>query len=384
MQPSPEIRAQLVHILFSAMPQVVASTLATVLLALMVWWHIPSAVALGCVIASVLVVLVRLGTLIGYRRRHGHTPAPPAEAIQWERLYGAFSIAMGVIVATCVLTSFLFGNVGTQLITTGVTVGICGGQSAARLTCRAWIPITSGTIMLAALTVGAIIWHDPLSAIFATFVVMYYYTYLEACQHSANTMAARLTAEAELAGLARRDALTGLGNRMGFEEELERAYLALHRGRAQMSLLVLDLDGFKTVNDDFGHPTGDLVLRGVADRLRALSRRTDYVARIGGDEFAIVVTGAHDQASLIGYARRLIAAIARPFEVAGQEAHIGVSVGATSTGGAAAPAELLAAADVALYQVKKRRKNDVAFAPAPQPPRRPRGAADARPARAAA
>ena len=135
--------------------------------------------------------------------------------------------------------------------------------------------------------------------------------------------------------VVRRDPLTGLANRIGFEEELHRAFSALQCHGASVSLLMLDLDGFKAVNDRLGHPAGDVVLRGVARRMQNLSRRSDYLARLGGDEFAIVVADRHEHDKLFDFARRLISGISEPFDVFGQRIAIGVSIGvstATSIG----------------------------------------------------
>lgn len=366
MQVAPEIRSRLVHMLYSAMPQVASSTMGTVLLASAVRWSIHSVWADGLIAAAAIVAIIRLSILFAYRRKNGDVPASPAEAIFWERLYGAFSIVMAFVLSAIMLTAFLHGDSGIQLLSSGVAIGICGGQSTARVTCRPWIPLASGTIILSTLTICALVWKDQFSIIFAIFAVLYLYTYTEACRHSARTILGRLVAENELAGLVRRDSLTGLANRMGFEEELDRALNALRRNKGSVSLLMPDLDGFKAVNDDLGHPAGDAVLCEVADRLRSLSRRTDYLARLGGDEFAIVVTDRHDREGLSDYAQRLIAGLSEPFSLSDQNVRIGVSIG---IGTAHAPGlrdskELLVATDAALYKVKKGAKNDFAFAAA--------------------
>lgn len=364
MQLDPEIRSRLVHLLYSAMPQVVSSTLGTVLLAIFVWWRVPSAWMLAVIAAAVGVTVIRLGILIAYRRSNNDNPAAPTAAVRWERLYGAFSIAMALVIGAILLTAFLRGDSGVRLLSSGVAIGICGGQSTTRVTCRPWIPFASGSVILGALAICALYWKDPYAPVLAGYVVLYFYTYIEACRHSARTILGRLVAENELAELARHDTLTGLANRMGFGEELERAFHALRRNGGGIALLMLDLDGFKAVNDELGHPAGDAVLREVADRLRRLSRQTDYLARIGGDEFAIVVTDRHDRESLAVYAQRLIGGLSQPFVLAGREVHIGVSIGVgmATRRGPRELTELLAIADAALYQVKKGTKNDVAFA----------------------
>jgi len=380
---APEIRSQLVHILYSAMPQVASSTMGVVLLSSAVWWCIQSAWTAAIVVMAIMVAIIRLSLLFAYRRKNGDVPAPPIEAIYWERLYGVFSMVMALVLGTILLTAFMFGDGGMKLLTSGVAIGICGGQSTTRVTCRAWVPIASGTLILGALTVCAFIWDDRLSMLFAFFVCLYLYTYIEACRHSARTILGRLVAESELAGLARRDTLTRLANRMGFEEELDRALHALRRNKSNVSLVLLDLDGFKAVNDDLGHPAGDAVLREVADRLSRLSRSTDHLARLGGDEFAVVMTGRHDREILSTYARRLIEGISEPIEVSGRIVRIGVSVGISTVSvfGPHEPAELLAATDAALYKIKKGSKNGFAFAASIRPrpdPTQSTSAAEAR------
>lgn len=363
MQIDPNIRSRLVHILYSAMPQVASSTLGTVLLAATLWWRAPSASTMAAIVAAAIVTVIRLGILVAYRRKVGALPVAPARAMFWEILYGVFSIVMAIIFSSIMLMAFLVGDSGVQLLTIGVAIGICGGQSTARVTCRLWIPLASGTVILVTLAGCSLLWKDSLAPIFAIFALLYLDTYAEACRHSANTLLARLVAESELASLVRRDALTGLGNRLGFDEELQRAFRALQRGGGDVSLLMLDLDGFKTVNDDLGHPAGDAVLRDVAERLGRLSRQTDYLARLGGDEFAIIVTDSHDRVSLSKYAGRLIAEISERFEIEGTAVRIGVSIGiATATpAGPSDTKQLLAAADAALYRVKRSGKNDHAF-----------------------
>ncbi len=163
------------------------------------------------------------------------------------------------------------------------------------------------------------------------------------------------TVAAQLHEAATRDSLTGLPNRALFEESLALALARAARGETEPALLFLDLDGFKSVNDRYGHAAGDELLREVAQRLVACVRASDLVARLAGDE--LVVLG--DMADLVGGADIMIGrihrALAEPFVIAGHELTISASVGAAyPTHLDETPASLLARADAAMYSAKRR------------------------------
>ena len=161
----------------------------------------------------------------------------------------------------------------------------------------------------------------------------------------------RRGAEARIAHMAHHDALTGLANRVLFREHMVRA-LSDVREHGQLAVLCLDLDGFKGVNDTFGHPVGDALLRAVGRRLRGNTRETDVVARLGGDEFAVLQPIAYPPLPATSLADRLVAALREPFELGGQRVCVGVSVGVVLAGETSTPDDLLRDADVALYQAK--------------------------------
>jgi diguanylate cyclase (GGDEF)-like protein len=155
--------------------------------------------------------------------------------------------------------------------------------------------------------------------------------------------------------LAHHDALTGLPNRASFQERLELAVDdAVSEHGLAVTLLLCDLDHFKEVNDTFGHPAGDELLREAAERIRATMRKTDLLARLGGDEFAIVhITGSEPEEAH-ALAERIVATLNQPFEVQGNKVCIGVSIGVSSAPfDAASPVELLKQADLALYVAKR-------------------------------
>ncbi len=163
----------------------------------------------------------------------------------------------------------------------------------------------------------------------------------------------RRKSEEQTVFLARHDALTKLPNRVLFQERLEQALAQAERGKG-FALLCLDLDKFKAVNDTFGHPVGDGLLRAVANRLQDLVRGGDTVVRFGGDEFAILQAGVTEPAEAAALARRIVQTIGEPYEVDGNRVVVGTSVGiavAPQDGSHATP--LLRKADLALYRAKQ-------------------------------
>ena len=138
---------------------------------------------------------------------------------------------------------------------------------------------------------------------------------------------ARTQAEDRIRFLATRDAITGLPNRVLLADRASQAILAAARARGSLALLVLDLDGFKLVNDSLGHEAGDALLRAVAERLGGTLQPDDTLARIGGDEFVLLWTGLKSSQDAATLAQRVLGILARPFTVEGRTLKVTASIG---------------------------------------------------------
>ncbi|MCW5636201.1 MAG: bifunctional diguanylate cyclase/phosphodiesterase [Rubrivivax sp.] len=181
-------------------------------------------------------------------------------------------------------------------------------------------------------------------------------------QARASRLADRLSdANAELQRMAFLDALTGVPNRALFDDRLRQAVARVERslerpspfGGGKLALLFVDLDGFKPVNDTFGHAAGDTVLRQVADRLRMVVRSADTLARLGGDEFVLLLEDIGGLPDAVVTAERIKRGLARPFTVQERAVRLSASIGIVVFPDHASGDKLLASADAAMYAAKR-------------------------------
>ncbi len=173
----------------------------------------------------------------------------------------------------------------------------------------------------------------------------------------------RRKVSAELEFLANHDPLTGLPSLRLCKDRLERALVEARRNRSIVAVMFLDLDGFKAINDTYGHEFGDSVLRASANRIRAELRETDTVARIGGDEFLVILSGVPDLLVVERIAASLVHQLSQPIRIEPHEVVVSASIGvALYPDDASDSDELIRVADKAMYLVKNSGKNSFGFA----------------------
>ncbi len=264
------------------------------------WLRTAAALVTGALYAVVVALMICEGGL-----RALATPLLALPPIIATMLLGRRGAALGT--ALCVLTVAAFGALAAQ----GVH-----------------FPVRYPAAWDSRMRVGS-----PVGLVLCTGLLVLVFEHL---RETAQERAAAATAA--LARMAYHDALTGLANRARFLECLERSIARAHAAGdpGRVAVLLLDLDGFKAVNDTMGHAAGDALLVQVGERLLNATRGCDTVARLGGDEFAVLVDGVRHDADVSAIAERIVAALARPFMVAAGEARVGTSLGMAR---ASAPAE---------------------------------------------
>jgi diguanylate cyclase (GGDEF)-like protein/PAS domain S-box-containing protein len=170
---------------------------------------------------------------------------------------------------------------------------------------------------------------------------------------NARDITERVQLQEELTRQAFHDGLTGLPNRALFRDRLDQALARSARSHELLAVLLIDLDGFKQVNDSLGHDAGDQLLQRIARRFEEATRPSDTVARFGGDEFALLLEGVNE-AQAVSLARRLLYRLSEPVVIAGHQLALGASIGIVlHTGGEGDSEELVRHADLAMYAAKE-------------------------------
>jgi diguanylate cyclase (GGDEF)-like protein len=167
----------------------------------------------------------------------------------------------------------------------------------------------------------------------------------------------------KVAFMARHDLLTGIANRTYFMERLEEAAARLRRRHMPFTVIMLDLDRFKNVNDSLGHPAGDALLKETTYRLKSTLREIDFLARFGGDEFAIILeAGENQREAATAVANRILDILTAPYNINGNMVSIGTSIGiASAPADGSDPDALMKKADLALYRTKSEGRNGYRF-----------------------
>ncbi len=302
----------------------------------------------------------RVALVHAYRRRRASGDAL-RNARRWEAFYATGSYAISLIIGAFNYRALMLQDPIVNMLVVGALFGYSAGL-VTRLAVRPRLCALSMALVAAPTALGFFLYvqsgaalpHPAAHAALTLIVLMFGFVGLQMMRYSyASTLDQRL-ARRDLSRVVRRDALTGLPNRILLRERFEREVEALARNQTLLALHYLDLDRFKAVNDTHGHQVGDALLMQVSERLEATIRIGDTAARLSGDEFVIVQPGIHSAKEAEGLATRLLEALRKPYVVGDNILSIGATFGI-----ALAPEDgcdldqLSARADAALYQAKR-------------------------------
>jgi len=294
---------------------------------------------------------LRIGFMIYFPRERGCRTVE--EARKWELRYGVGSIVIALEIVAISVVAFSYDNPGGHLLAMGLTLALCAGH-ASRVAVRPWIALSAGSLVVLGFGISATTHPDAMYKAVGYLCVVYLFSYYETVLKYYDVLVDRLLAKREIEHLATHDPLTGLANRRAFQEHLDIADRHWEiEGRA-FAVICLDLDGFKEVNDTFGHGLGDEVLKEVAKRLRGTLHEGDICGRLGGDEFAILRKNLLNPLELDALAVKVIETITPACSLKGRQFRIGVSVGGAISSAAFDGSEaMMVEADRALYRAKR-------------------------------
>lgn len=328
-------------------------------ISLLIGRHLESDFLLALAVLGGLTTLARLLTIRAFRRA---APIQGFEELRrWERRYAAGNLASAALLALLNVAVMEWNDPLLHFVSVSLVFGF-GAGIVSRTSVRpavcvagllvATVPTVVGLVLHAARLNGSSL-HSEMFLVEAFIVAAITGLSLQTVAHLYRSAVEHHTARHDMAKLARTDALTGLSNRLLLREQFQDRAAAAVRAKNLVALHYLDLDGFKDVNDRYGHPAGDALLEQVARRLEEIVRADDVVARLGGDEFIVLQAGIGEESEAEMLARRIIREVSKPYVIDDISMSVSVSVGIATAPKLGLELErLLGCVDAALYRAK--------------------------------
>lgn len=311
---------------------------------------------LAAAIGGGLASMAKVALMQLQRRRCDLESPERAETNAWQTAHATITSLIAASIGLTATVIFLQPDLSLQMLGTGLIFGYCSGI-VSRVAIRPKIAFVAIVLSAVPPTIAAATWSDAPHQIMATVFAIFLVGSFESVRHGHCIAVKHVGMRLAMSALAHKDPLTGLANRIG----LRTAFQAM-RPDDPVAVFCLDLDGFKAVNDRFGHAAGDALLRMVAERLVAVSAPDATIVRMGGDEFVILKPGLHRHSDLAACAEQIMECLHEPFSFEGDNVAIGASVGYASS--PFKPAELddlIIRADAESYRMKsiRRRRRSV-------------------------
>jgi len=287
---------------------------------------------------------------VAHRRSNATRRATVEDAARWEMAHGLLTFLIAGSVGLLATVVFTHRDLSVQVLAAALLFGYSAGV-AVRVSVRPIIAATA--IMIAGLptTIAVMLYGDSAHWILAGMCVAFLVAAMQSVWHVYRTATRQICLRLEMEHQARHDPLTGLRNRMALSEAFDML------GSADNTLTCVhcfDLDGFKYVNDRFGHAVGDELLVGIAIRLRENLDRPNIAVRAGGDEFVILQPDVRHPLEADALARKIVDVLTAPYEIAGEDITIGISLGYTmALSGSARLDHMMDSADKASYRAKR-------------------------------
>lgn len=342
---------ELVQSLYRTLLPTFIISIGFVTVSALVAFQTPDPVLISLAVLGSISVAARIIILLRFRRQAADDALSVATARRLERIFAAGYLIFAAIFGMFSAAAFIVATQDAHVLVVALLVGYAAGV-AAGVAYRPWISVSAillgvvPTIPVALASANPTYW--AVGAVLMIFLVGGIQSMLKHYRMASGG----ITMKRIFADMAQRDVLTGLLNRFGLGERFNDV-TKFGRDRTDIALHYLDLDRFKPVNDQHGHPVGDLLLQAVAGRLISTLRDGDFVARVGGDEFVIVQTGIQDSTEAELLARRVVRVIREPYNVGNLTVTIGTSIGfALVSECGPALDQLIASADDALLWAK--------------------------------
>jgi diguanylate cyclase (GGDEF)-like protein len=329
----------------------------------------PDSVMAGLTVAAVSVTAARIVLINRYHQAGGALQEVPALR-RWELGYELLTYLFAILLAALNVRGLTAHAPLIHLATISL-VFTFGAGVVSRISSRLRLCMVSVTLAVLPTVIAMLVhaasdhaerFHSEFFLLEAFLLVAVGLMSLQSAAHLYASAVDHLSTKQDMAKLAKYDPLTGLPNRLLVREAFHELFSFSRRSHSQLAIHYVDLDGFKAVNDRYGHPAGDQLLVEVAARLTATIRSSDLACRLGGDEFLIIQSDVRhrDQAELL--ARRIIRQISENFEVGGASMRVSASIGLAMVPECGIELDrLIGCADTALYQSKALGKAQVIF-----------------------
>jgi diguanylate cyclase (GGDEF)-like protein len=353
-----EIRVALIGGLFGSLPIFFGGIINTLLVAALITFRHPEPAFLLWLALEMLVCLSRIKVLVSARKAASANLPTPTDLYVVLALLWASSVGYGTFIS--LISGDWIAATVACLSAASMVGGICVRNFGAPRMSAVMVALSVGPCAL-----GALFTQEPIFWLVLVQVPLYMTSMSMASYRLNGMLVSTMLAERENERHARQDSLTGLLNRHGLFQALDQAVAEARPGHREFAVLYLDLDGFKAVNDTYGHAAGDALLKQVSERLSAMMPDGAVAARIGGDEFVLLIRQDPDcEAQAVG--ERIVQSVSQPYDLEQENPiFIGGSVGiALIPRHGADTAAVLHAADRALYLAKSAGKRRTAMAQA--------------------